>query len=61
MIPYVASYIAMNFDRHFNNGLVVWMTAAPFLTQGLFMTIGGILAPRFGVRAVVISGSVICR
>lgn len=61
MIPYVASYVVKNFNPEFNNGLVVWMTAAPLMTQGLIMPLGGILAPKMGVTAVVVFGSVVCR
>ena len=61
MIPYVASYVAKNYDQNFNKGLVVWMTAAPLMTQGIFMPLGGILAPKIGPRMVTIIGCAINR
>nr|CDS31538.2 Monocarboxylate transporter 14 [Hymenolepis microstoma] len=61
MIPYVASYVAKQNGGIFNNGLVVWLTAAPFLTQGIVMPFGGMLAAKVGPKLVVIFGSVICR
>ncbi|KAH9281322.1 Oxalate:formate antiporter [Echinococcus granulosus] len=61
MIPYVASYVVKNFNPEFNNGLVVWMTAAPLMTQGASMPLGGILAPKMGVKVVAIIGSLLCR
>ncbi|EUB57554.1 Oxalate:formate antiporter [Echinococcus granulosus] len=60
MIPYVASYVVKNFNPEFNNGLVVWMTAAPLMTQGASMPLGGILAPKMGVKVVAIIGSLLC-
>lgn len=61
MIPYIASYMAKQNDGQFNNGLVVWLTAAPFLTQGIVMPFGGMLAAKIGSKLVVMFGSVICR
>nr|VZI46449.1 unnamed protein product [Spirometra erinaceieuropaei] len=59
MAPYIASYIISNVDREFNKGSVVWLSAAALASQGLFMPLGGLLAPKLGVRLVVIIGSVI--
>lgn len=61
MNPYIASFYARENNGTFNNGLVVWMTAGPFLTQGIVMPFGGILARRIGPKLVTIFGSVICR
>ncbi|VDL60006.1 unnamed protein product [Hymenolepis diminuta] len=60
MIPYIASYIADQNDGKFNNGLVAWLAAAPFLTQGIVMPFGGMLAAKIGSKLVVMFGSVTC-
>ncbi|VDL91869.1 unnamed protein product [Schistocephalus solidus] len=59
MATYIASYIISNVDSEFNKGRVVWLSAAALASQGVFMPMGGLLAPKLGVRLVVIIGSVI--
>ncbi|KAL5106085.1 Oxalate:formate antiporter [Taenia crassiceps] len=59
MTPYLASYVAKYIDPHFNNGLVVWVSAAALAAQGLFMPFGGILTPKLGVKLVIILGCII--
>ena len=61
MTPYVSSYVAKYFDKDFNKGLVVWMSAAPLMAQGFFMPLGGIFAPRIGARLVIIIGCAVNR
>ncbi len=61
MTPYIASYVVKYIDPDFNKGLVVWVSASALAAQGLFMPMGGILAPKLGVKLVVIIGSVINR
>ncbi|VDD81080.1 unnamed protein product [Mesocestoides corti] len=59
MTPYIASYVIKYIDPQFNKGLVVWVSAAALAAQGLFMPLGGILAPKLGTKLVVIIGSII--
>ncbi|VDN13792.1 unnamed protein product [Dibothriocephalus latus] len=56
MTPYIASYIKTYIDPEFNKGSTVWVSAAALAAQGLFMPFGGLLAPRLGVRLVVVIG-----
>ncbi|KAM3183884.1 hypothetical protein ACTXT7_009469 [Hymenolepis weldensis] len=59
MTPYLASYVAKYIDPNFNKGLVVWVSASALAAQGLFMPLGGLFAPKLGVKLVVILGCVI--
>ncbi|VUZ43919.1 unnamed protein product [Hymenolepis diminuta] len=59
MTPYLASYVAKYIDPNFNKGLVVWVSASALAAQGLFMPLGGLFAPKLGVKLVVILGCVV--
>ena len=61
MTPYLASYVHKYVDANFNIGLVVWVSASALAAQGLFMPLGGILAPKLGSKVVTILGCLINR